>query len=596
MLINVGKITRATRILATEFRAYRLKFAIMIILGLVSGFAESFGIAVVIPLFYLMTGNQSAGGGFDTISHFVENIFSFLHVPLVAPILLALILILFFTKAFIYLIAQYFRARIVSRFEENTRKELFNFTMTASWPYFLDQKIGQLENILTYDVERAASALTLISAAILTTTNFIMYASVSFSISAKITLIVVTIGGLLILAFKPIIYRIRKLAQEVVATQKEVSHHVSESISGTKMIKSTAAEQIIMSNSSRLFANLRKVRLQTAWLRQSTLNFIEPLGFVVIAMLFIFSYRSPSFNIAAFAVVMYLVERMFGFLQTVQTHLHNISEAVPYVQTIVTYRQSVAKHQEDNRGTKSFLFGHELRLNAVSFAYHEQRPILRALSLSIPRGALIGIIGISGAGKTTIADLFLRLLKPTSGTITVDGNSIEDIQLANWRRNIGYVPQDTFLINDTIRKNISFYNETITDSDIIEATKAAHIYDVIQSLPDQFETVVGERGVKLSGGQRQRIALARVLARKPQILILDEATSAIDAESERLIRETLVKLRGKTTVIIITHQLTTVENLDRIVVLSDGVILEDGTPEELIAKPGSYLSRLLAIR
>lgn len=594
MLINVDKITRATRILSTEFRAYRLKFVIIIVLGFISGFAESFGIAVVIPLFYLMTGNKPDSGGLDTISRLIENTFSSLHIPLIAPILLALILTLFFTKAFIYLVAQYFRARIVSRFEENTRKELFNSTITASWPYILDQKSGQLENIIIYDVERASSAITLISASILTITSFVMYASVAFSISAKVTIIIVAIGGILLFVFKPILYRIRKLSKEVATTQKEVSHHVSESIAGTKIIKSATAEHTIIHESSRLFANLRKARLRTAWLRQSTLNFIEPLGFVVIAMLFIFSYRSPTFNIAAFAVVMYLVERMFGFLQAMQTHLHNISETVPYVQTMVAYRQSVSEHQEDDSGTRPFSIDRELRFDAVSFAYHEKRPILRDLSLSIPRGAMIGIIGISGAGKTTIADLILRLLKPTSGAITVDSDSIEHIRLADWRKNIGYVPQDTFLINDTIRQNIRFYNEHITNADIIEAAKAANIYDAIQSLPDKFETIVGERGVKLSGGQRQRIALARVLARKPHILMLDEATSAIDAESEQLIRETLVRLRGKTTIIVITHQLATIENLDRVVVLSDGIILEDGTPEELIANPDSYLSRLLA--
>lgn len=596
MLINVGKITRATRILATEFRAYRLKFVFMIILGLVSGLAESFGIAVVIPLFYIITENKPAGGSLDTISRLIENIFSFLHIPLVAPVLLALILALFFVKAFIYFFARYFNARIVSRFEENARTELFSSTITASWPYLLNQKSGQLENIITYDVERAATALTLISGAILAITNFVMYTSVAFSISAKITFIIITIGGLLLFAFKPILYRIRKLFQEVAATQKEVSHHISESISGTKIIKSAAAEHTVIDVGLRLFSSLRKANLRTAWLRQSTLTFIEPLGFVVIATMFIISYRSPSFNIVAFAVIVYLIDRIFSFLKTMQAHLHSISEAVPYVQTMVDYRQSVAGHQEDNSGTKSFFLAHELRFNAVSFAYHEKQPVLCDLSFSISKGAMVGIIGISGAGKTTIADLLLRFLKPTHGTITVDGDTIEHVRLADWRRNIGYVPQDTFLINDTIKRNIRFYNEKITDTDIVEAAKAANIYDVIQSLPDKFETVVGERGVKLSGGQRQRIALARVLAHKPHILILDEATSAIDAESERLIRETLVKLRGKTTIIVITHQLTTIENLDKVVVISDGAIIEDGTPKELIAKTGSYLSRLLAIR
>lgn len=592
MLINVGKITRATRILATEFRAYRLKFLVMVILGLVSGFAESFGIAVIIPLFYLMTGNEPTGSSLDTISNVVKNVFSFFHLPLIAPILLTLILVLFFAKAFIYLFARYFSARIVSRFEENTRKELFNSTITASWPYLLNQKGGQLENIITYDVERASTALTLISGAILTITSFMMYASVAFSISAKITLIIVAVGGLLLFAFKPILYRIRKLAQEVVATQKEVSHRISESVAGTKVIKSAAVEHVIMSKNSHLFSDLRKARLRMSWLRQSTLNFIEPLGFVVIAVMFIISYRTSTFNIAAFAVVMYLIERMFGFLQNIQTNLHNISETVPYVQAMIAYRQSVTEHREDDYGTQPFAFEQELRFNNVLFAYMERQPILHDLSFSVPRGSMVGIVGVSGAGKTTIADLLLRLLKPTDGIITVDGDDIEHIRLADWRKSIGYVPQDTFLINGTIRENICFYDEQVTDADIIEAAKAANIYDVVQSLPDMFETIVGERGIKLSGGQRQRIALARALARKPHILILDEATSAIDTESEQLIQESILKLRSHVTVIIIAHRPTTIIHCDTVFVLEDGKISEHGTPDKLSQNKQSYLYRL----
>lgn len=201
---------------------------------------------------------------------------------------------------------------------------------------------------------------------------------------------------------------------------------------------------------------------------------------------------------------------------------------------------------------------------------------------------MTGIIGPSGAGKTTIIDLFLRLLHPQEGEILIDGINIDEIDKKSWHNNIGYVSQDIFLLNDTIENNIRFYSDSLNHKDIAEASKSANIYDFIETLPDKFQTFVGERGIQLSGGQRQRIVLARILARKPQILVLDEATSALDNESEHKIQEAIKNLRGKLTILIVAHRLTTVMNTNKILVLKDGFIVEEGSPEELLENKRSY--------
>jgi ABC-type multidrug transport system fused ATPase/permease subunit len=205
---------------------------------------------------------------------------------------------------------------------------------------------------------------------------------------------------------------------------------------------------------------------------------------------------------------------------------------------------------------------------------------------------MVGFIGPSGAGKTTVADLMLRLFEPTEGKITLDGVPAQEIRLEDWRRHMGYVAQDVFLLNATIEENIRFYREDVTREDIERAAKQANIYDHIMSLPEGFSAAVGDRGVMLSGGQRQRIALARALVSRPSVLILDEATSALDHESEALIQEAIEALHGSVTVVLIAHRPSTILGADRIIVLEGGRVSEEGTPAQLLRRPDSYFARM----
>jgi subfamily B ATP-binding cassette protein MsbA len=201
---------------------------------------------------------------------------------------------------------------------------------------------------------------------------------------------------------------------------------------------------------------------------------------------------------------------------------------------------------------------------------------------------MVAIVGASGAGKSTLADLFLRFYDPLSGQITIDGVDIRDFKISSLRSKIGFVAQDTFLFNDTVEANICYGANHPSEEEIVEAAKIANAHDFITKLPKGYQTIIGERGVKLSGGQRQRLALIRAIIKKPQILILDEATSHLDSESERLIQESIKEIRRKSTVIAIAHRLSTIENADRIVVLDGGVIVEEGKHEDLLKKGKTY--------
>jgi len=239
----------------------------------------------------------------------------------------------------------------------------------------------------------------------------------------------------------------------------------------------------------------------------------------------------------------------------------------------------------------------EVCFDDVSFVYPgTDRPALRNVTFRIEAGETVALVGSSGGGKTTLANLVPRFYHPTSGRITLDGHDLEQITLASLRTNIGLVSQDVALFNDTVAANIAYGESQGTSMEkIVEATEAAHAIDFIRAMPQGLNTMVGENGVKLSGGQRQRLAIARTLLKNAPVLILDEATSALDSESERQVQVALDRLmRGRTT-LVIAHRLSTIENADRIVVLNQGRIVEIGTHQQLLARGGTY-ARLYSIQ
>jgi ABC-type multidrug transport system fused ATPase/permease subunit len=208
--------------------------------------------------------------------------------------------------------------------------------------------------------------------------------------------------------------------------------------------------------------------------------------------------------------------------------------------------------------------------------------------LEIKRGDFVGIVGSSGAGKTTLVDLMLALLRPTAGDILVNGLPLQHISSRGWRRLIGYVPQETVLFNDSIMNNITLLREGVTAQDAIWAARVADAAEFIHTFPEGFDTLVGDRGAKVSGGQRQRLALARALAHRPQILLLDEATSSLDSFSEQKIQNAIEELRDELTIIVVAHRLSTVMNADRIIVLDAGEIVEQGNPRQLIESDSKF--------
>ena len=231
--------------------------------------------------------------------------------------------------------------------------------------------------------------------------------------------------------------------------------------------------------------------------------------------------------------------------------------------------------------------GH-VKLEKVAFSYNDAREVLRGIDLDIAPGETVAIVGHSGGGKTTLCQLIPRFYDVTEGSITIDGTDIRDVTKRSIRQNVGIVQQDVFIFADTILENIRYGRPDASYEEVVRAARRAEIYEDIMQMPDQFETYVGERGTKLSGGQKQRVSIARIFLKNPKILILDEATSALDTITEEHIQKSFEELAKGRTTLIIAHRLSTVRDADRIVVIEDGRIVEEGRHEDLLAKGGEY--------
>lgn len=593
-MVNTDKFFHAVRLIKDAFGEYGSKFIIMLFLGLLAGVFGGIGIGAIIPLFSFVTKGQNAET--DIVSKTIEKFFSFAHLPYNLALLLAFMIAVFLLKAGITYLAFHTNQKLATDYEKLSRSQLFQKTLKADWPYLLEQKIGHLETVLFQDIHTSSGILAGLSGLIMISTSLIMYALIAINISSSITFLTFGIGLILFLLLKPLFYKLRRTSTDLADLSKEVTNHISEHAIGAKTVKTMGASEEVTKEGEKYFEDYRKMRVKIDLYNRLPGTFLEPVGFLFISLILLFQYYfGQAFSIASFAAIVYIIQKEFSFMQSIQSTLNNINQAIPHLKVVMDYQKATAKHKEVNYGSKPFELNHKIELKNVSFAYQENK-ILENLSFQIKKGEMIGIIGPSGAGKTTLVDILLRLFPLGAGQILIDGQDASVIDLASWRNNIGYVSQDTFLLNDTIENNIRFYNNSLSPEEVTAAAKIANIHAFIESQPGKFAAMVGERGVKLSGGQKQRIILARVLARQPKFLILDEATSALDNESEAMIQESIEKLRGKITVLIIAHRLSTIMSTDRLLALKDGQIVEEGSPQELLKDKDSYFYKIYNIR
>ena len=568
------------------FRAYRWHLFWLVALGFTGALLEGVGINAAIPLLSFLTGGDGVPA--DPISRAIASVFAFVHIPFSFRYLLIFIVGLFLLRAVAVALFAFIRGWIVADFLSTESREMFRRLLESSWPYLLKQKIGHLHNTLVRDIQRTSSLFDMTTQIIQSATGFLMYFTVAFIISPLMTLLALVGAGVLLGTIRPLLRRTVDSGAKMATSEKQIAQFLSEHIIGMKLVKAGGVAREALRQGQRLLLELRYSYVRIMLVRAISGSLFQPFSIIFVVFLFFVMYQTPDFSIISFAATLYLIQKIFTYAESAQSSLHGLGEVLPYVRNVLQFK----KELEDSRevqliGGEPFSFKQTLELKNVFLSYGKKR-VLRDFSCTVKRGEVVGIVGPSGAGKTSVADILLRLFTPDNGEVLLDGVPMERISIDEWRAHVGYVPQEVFLFNESVEENVRFYRD-IPREQVIEALRQANIYDTVTALPEGLATHIGDRGVMLSGGQRQRIALARALAGNPSILVLDEATSALDSESEGLIQESILALRGRVTVIMIAHRLSTIEKADTILVLKDGRVTEQGSFRELRTNPESYI-------
>ncbi|MCX6722766.1 MAG: ABC transporter ATP-binding protein, partial [Candidatus Staskawiczbacteria bacterium] len=573
---------------------YKIRIAAMVFLSFVGSVMEGIGLTMLVPLLSLVSQEGSANQG--EIYKVMVGVFAFFGIGFSIKNLLLVICVLFLVKAVVQFFSGYVNTHIITSFELDNKKEVFKMTMKANWSYLSKQKLGHLVQNITTDVDYSARLFSILSSVMIAVVNLAVYTFLIFNISVPVAFLLVVLIFLIFFFLKPLFYKSRMLSAKLSLWYKNLSHFINQVVLGMKSVKSMSVEKKIIKEADKYFEDYRRITFRIALFDNFMNSITQPIGMLFVLAIFIFLYKFVGFNYGSFTVIIYAIYKVFTYLQNTQVQIQRMNTFAPYLINLLQYKEQTNNFYEKSEGGKQFIFNKDLKFQKVKFSYGGDKIVLDDVNMVFPKGEVTGIFGPSGSGKTTVVDLILRLYKEQGGKILLDEEEISQIDLEAWRNNIGYVSQDFFLINDTIENNIRFYRDNISYENIVEATKMSNIYEFIESLPEKFNTIVGERGILLSNGQRQRIVLARILSKRPNIIILDEATSALDSETEVFIQKAIEGLKGKMTVIVIAHRLSTIIGADKIYALKDGVIVEEGKPKELLSDKESYFYKMYSLK
>ena len=590
---------------------YRWQVAANLLFNILSTILSLFSFATIIPVLQILFGLAEVNAIYtpistastiqESISILKNNLYYYLQTQIdmhgaqyVLLLLGACLVLLTGLKCLTAWLANYFMVPIRTGVLRDLRAKLYKKVVGLPIGFFTEERKGDVMSRMTNDVnEVEASIMSTLDMLLKDPIMILVYLITLFTISWQLTLfvlILLPIAGVLIGRIGRSLKRASTKGQEQNA---EILTQIDETLGGLRVVKAFNAEQklihrfLILINATRATFN----RINRRYYLAHPVS--EFFGTALIAILLWFGGtlilgENASIDAATFIYYLVIFYSIINPAKDLSKATYGIRRGMASLERIdkILNTQSAIREKEDPKQISDFQS--VIRYEDVSFAYQEDRPVLQHINLDIHKGQTIALVGQSGSGKTTMADLLPRFYDPTVGRITIDGLDIRDVKTFDLRALMGNVNQEAILFNDTFYNNITFGVESATLEEVRQAARIANADDFIMATPDQYQTTIGDRGSRLSGGQRQRISIARAILKNPPILILDEATSALDTESEKLVQEALDNLMKDRTTLVVAHRLSTIRNADVICVLHEGQIVERGTHDELLALNGYY--------
>jgi ATP-binding cassette, subfamily B, bacterial MsbA len=502
------------------------------------------------------------------------------------------LLAVFIAKMVFDFLQTYLMVRLEQAVTRDLRNNAYRHVLELDMRFFNRTRAGQILSRLTSDADQLRLLLTRNLIKLATSVLQIVFTLYTMIvISPHLTVVGVVVMPAMFASWARFRTRLRRGDRTVLNLGGEVTSHLQETVMGIRQVKAAAAERFEIDRFRQLTWTFMKATVRTERLRALAGPLTELIGGLgTVALLWYGSQRviddqlDPSLfmGFIMLAVKLYVPARWLSRFQSI------VQPGLIAAERIFEFMDSPSEVQDRASARPFTNVRKSIRFENVSFAYENDAQVLNQVSFEVPAGSVVALVGHSGAGKTTIADLLARFYDPSFGEITVDGVDLREFSTRSLRAHLGVVAQDTVLFHETVRANIAYGLTDVPDARVEQAARAAHAHEFIRQLPNGYDTLLGERGTRLSGGQRQRLAIARAVLRDPAILILDEATSALDSESERLVQEATDQLLRGRTVFVIAHRLSTIRHADQIIVLREGRIVERGRHDDLLTLDGAY--------
>ncbi|MDP9757481.1 ABC transporter ATP-binding protein [Agrobacterium tumefaciens] len=499
---------------------------------------------------------------------------------------------IFIVKGFATFVQSYYLSKAGNSIVAEQQRKIYDRLLKQGVSFFQNLPSSELLVRVTYNAQAARSVIdTIVTSFVRDLFSLLGLIIVMFAQNFLLSAISMIIGPLAIFSVRLVLRRVRKIMEAELASLGEIVNVVQETSIGVRVIKAFSLEKLMRQRMNKAVSDVEQRANGIAKLEAATSPIMETLsGLAIAAVIAVSGYTvlekggSPG-DLMAFITALLLAYEPAKRLARMRVQIEGGMIGVRMMFEVLDAPLTLAEKKDAQPLPKA---SGNVELKNVSFEYVANQPVLKDVSVLFEGGKMTALVGPSGSGKSTIINLMMRLYDPQSGSVEINGMDLRDVSFASLREHVSYVGQETFLFSGTVKHNISVGRDNATDEEIIAAAKAANAHDFIMSMPDGYDSKLGENGSGLSGGQRQRVAIARAMLRDADILILDEATSALDSESEALVRDALERLTFNKTSIVIAHRLSTINRADKIVVMDNGQVVEQGSRRELLATDGLY--------
>lgn len=567
-------------------------FLTILLLNIAVSLTGGISIVMLIPMLGLLDISASSVSALNVLAAPLQSLPYWAQVS--AMIALYFCLVMF--KSLLGRVLALRQTRFLEDYSFTLRDTLYQAVAKADWEKLAATRQSDTINLFTAQCNQVSYGVSDMIGLISSLFSAVVQLCIAVWLSLPVTVFVIICGGAFILLFRKMFRISKEYGDELIRINRAMYAELINQLQSVKEVRTYNVQKEHAALFEGISDSFRQAKLKYTKLRAFPQVIYSCAAAFMIGLIFLVSVLAFDMDTARLMVLVYVFTRLWPVFSGFYGRVQSILACVPAHEKLQEALNHLSQDDEAQDDAPLLPFQQEITFSNVVFNYqNSEDAVLRNVSFTLPKGSITALVGRSGAGKTTIADLLLGFLQPTEGQILIDGVALTKQNLPGWRHGLGYVPQEPLILNASVRENLQRFHPKATEEDMIGALKKAQAWGFVSGLKDGLDTALGDQGVRLSGGERQRIVLARVLLGQPRLIIMDEATSAMDYESETAVRSAIKELSDEVTILIIAHRLATVRTAGYALVLENGTITEKGTLQELINTPDGYLNKLLYI-